>query len=158
MATNLNQPPSISLGKITGAHGVKGLVKIQFYGEDAALLEHAASHTITIKSITKKYILAEIEGITSKEAADALRGQDILINRDMLPPLGPDEVYIEDLKNLDALNPEGQKIGTVIDVQNFGAGNLLEIKPESGKSFYVPFSAADISDAGFVVVSAGWDE
>ena len=86
-----------------------------------------------------KSVLAQIDGVTTPEQAKLLK-HSLYISRETLPEIkSSDEFYIEDLANLDVQDSKGEKIGTVITVQNYGAGDLLEIKPKSGTSFFVPF-------------------
>ena len=94
-----------------------------------------------------KYILASIENCNSRESAEDLKGTELWISRDDLPELdNQDEFYIDDLKGLTALNQEQEQIGSIIAVQNYGAGDLLEIKPQSGSSYFVPFQNEYIID------------
>ena len=131
----------ICVGKISGAHGVKGLVKILPLCEDHSLLEQTLEHTIKIKSSAGKHLLAEIEGVASREAADALRHTELHITRDQLPEIEDENsFYYEDLVGLACVDENGTDIGKVIAVQNFGAGDLLEIQPQSGQSILVPFT------------------
>ncbi|NCT40722.1 MAG: 16S rRNA processing protein RimM [Alphaproteobacteria bacterium] len=136
-------PPSekrICLGVIAQAHGVKGLVKILPYGDDPYLIELVEEFEITLKNPHGKYFLAEIAGIDSREAVDAIKGTQLFIDRDQLPDPNEGEYYIEDLVGMKAVNIAGKDAGVVIAVHNFGAGDLLEIKPPSGEAYLVPFT------------------
>ncbi|PCK00315.1 MAG: 16S rRNA processing protein RimM [Zetaproteobacteria bacterium] len=144
----------ICIGKISSSHGVKGLVKIIPFCEDTNLLngilytDKTGDDTlnITLKNSLGKSILAHIDGVTSPEQAKLLKCS-LFVPREALPDIdNNDEFYIEDLAHLDVLNPDGEKIGTVITVQNYGAGDLLEIKPKSGASFFVPFQDEYVRD------------
>lgn len=139
-----NQSPSsdkrVCLGVIAQAHGVKGLVKILPYGEDPYLIELVEEFDITLKNPHGKYFLAEIEGVSSREAVDAIKGTELFIDRDQLPETDEGEYYIEDLIGMKALNTGGKDAGVIIAVHNFGAGDLLEIKPNSGETYLVPFN------------------
>ncbi|MFP4463658.1 MAG: ribosome maturation factor RimM [Alphaproteobacteria bacterium] len=141
----------ICVGKIASAHGVKGLVKILPYCEDLYLLEgelftsdkdaHKDTIKITLKNRTSKYILAAIDGITTPEEAKKLKCS-LYISRDTLPEINnEDEFYIEDLIGLQAISHDhGDILGTVKAVDNFGAGDLLEIAPiDNTTPYYVPF-------------------
>ncbi|MFK7840619.1 MAG: ribosome maturation factor RimM, partial [Bdellovibrionales bacterium] len=136
------QPSSnrICLGVIAQAHGVKGLVKILPYGDDPYLIEDVEEFDITLKNPHGKYFLAEIAGVTSREEVDAIKGTELFIDRDALPDPEEGEYYIEDLVGLKALNIKGKDAGVVIAVHNFGAGDLMEIKPPSGEPYLVPFT------------------
>ncbi len=137
----------VCIGKISAAHGVKGLVKVLPYCEDLSLLNGELFTSdnsdktldITIKSNAGKHLLASVDGINSKEDADKLK-VELFINRSSLPEIEDDgSIYIHDLIGLTALSDDNKKLGTVKAVQNFGAGDLLEIQPTLGQSYYVPF-------------------
>ena len=134
-------PKRICLGVIASAHGVKGLVKILPYGEDPTLIEEVEDFNITLKNPHGKYYLAEIEGVHSREDVEAIKGTELFINRGKLPEPEDGEYYIEDLVGLKAVNANsGKDAGLIIAVHNFGAGDLLEIKPKSGETYLLPFN------------------
>ena len=139
-----DQPPSkkrICVGRVATPHGVKGLVKILPFCEDVSLIEQAHEFAITLKNPSGKYILAEIEGVSSREDVEAIKGTDLHIDRDQLPEPDEGEYYIEDLVGLKAINAQsGKDAGVIIAVHNFGAGDLLEIKPKSGETYLLPFN------------------
>lgn len=138
------------LGKITSPHGVKGLVKIFPYGEDPKLLgtidpiftskDKQQTISVTLKNAMGKYILASVKDCNTREGAEKIKGTELWVSREHLPQLdNEDEYYIEDLQGLSVLNEDNQNIGTIATIQNYGAGDLLEIKPKSGASYFVPF-------------------
>ncbi len=86
-----------------------------------------------------KYILAEVKGCTSRNDADALRGTELFYNRDDLPETDEGEFYYDDLVGL-TVTENDNTLGKVKSVQNFGAGDLLEIQPTKGKSFFIPYA------------------
>jgi len=153
----------ICLGKVSAAHGIKGLVKILPYCENLSLLngtlytDEQGNDTldISLRNQAGKYILASIDGVNSREDAQALK-YSLYISRDALPDPEDGEYYLEDLQGLAAFE-EGKLLGTVTAVQNFGAGDLLEITPLSGHSFFVPFMNEYVGDvdltAGTVIVN-----
>ena len=137
----------ICIGKIASSHGVKGLVKIAPFCEDTSLLNGKLftgetggdTLNITLKNSVGKYILAEIEGITTPEQVKNIK-YSLYVPREALPDIDDsDEFYIEDLAGLTALNDKKEEIGKIVTVQNYGAGDLLEIKPLNGESYFVPF-------------------
>lgn len=139
----------IVLAKIADVHGIKGLVKIFPYGEDISLLEsieplYAENKAvkITLKNALGKFILAEIEGVSTREDAEKLKGHELSVDKDALPELDHEEdgYYHHDLIGLKALNEAGEEIGTVIAVDNYGAGDLLEIRKSTGEKFLLPFT------------------
>lgn len=155
---NTEHPPSskrVCLGVIAQAHGVKGLVKIVPYADDPTLIERVEEFDITLKNSLGKYILAEIDGITSREQVDAIKGTELFIDRDQLPEPDAGEYYIEDLVGMKAVNQAGKDAGIVIAVHNFGAGDLLEIKPNSGEPYLVPFTdehVPEVNDDSVTVI------
>src|SRR5690606_12000895 len=107
-----------------------GLVKILPLGDDASLMDGAVltgdgnAIDVTLKNRLGKYILAEIAGVRDRNAAEELRGTEIIMERDKLPELEDDSFYIDDLIGLEVVEG-GAVIGTVTGVDNFGAGDLL---------------------------------
>lgn len=141
----------VCLGKIAGTHGVKGLVKILGFGDDPALIfeitplytKATGDETIslTYKNPSGKFYLASIDGITNKEDAEALNKPELWVERSALPDLSnDDEYYVEDLIGLRVVDENNAPLGKIKAVPNFGAGELLEIKPASGQSFLLPFT------------------
>ena len=137
----------ICVGKISSAHGVKGLVKILPYCEDLELLNGTLftsedgnkTLSIKIKNSQGKHVLASIEGITTPEDAKKLKSS-LFVPREALPEISEDnEFYIEDLIGMDVKNTNQETIGTLLVVENFGAGDLLEIRPsQGGATYYIP--------------------
>lgn len=160
----------VCLGKLAGTHGVKGLVKVQPFGDDPLLIfdisplytSETGSDTIALeyKNPQGKFYLAAIDGITNKEDAAALGKVQIWVDRDELPELDADEdgYYIEDLIGLDVIGEDGQKIGTVKAVENFGASDLLEIKPLSGQPFLIPFTDEFVPEVGETITIRDYEE
>ena len=138
----------ICIAKITTAHGIRGLVKMHVYADDIALANGVLftdktgndTLTVTLKNATAKHWLAEIEGVTDRNQSELLRGTKLYIERDVLPDTDDGEFYINDLIGLSAVDENGGNVGKIIDVANFGAGDLLEIKPDTAESFYLPFN------------------
>jgi 16S rRNA processing protein RimM len=154
----------LTLGRITGAQGIKGEVKLQSFTADPldiasyGPLDTSNGQRLTIRSIKphKNMLLARIEGVEDRNAAEALRGVELMIDRDRLPAADEDEIYHADLIGLSAHDTGGNLVGTVVDVLDFGAGELLELKPAQGKTFLVPFSVETVPeidlDAGRLVI------
>ena len=86
-----------------------------------------------------KTAIARFEGISDRTAAEALRGQLVEIDRDALPPLEEGEYYHADLVGLPCVDEAGQPVGAVVAVENFGAGDLLEVERPNGKRSLIPF-------------------
>lgn len=141
----------ICVGEISTAHGVRGLVKIKPYGDDPQTLERYGplftsetgdqSHKITLKHQAGGAWIAEIDGITDRNDAEKLRGTPLWLDRNLLPVLDAEEdgYYHSDLIGMRVIGIDGIEWGKVIAVENFGASDLLEIKPADQASFYLPF-------------------
>lgn len=156
----------ICIGRIAGAHGIKGQVKIFPLCEDLGLLERKSGITLedgtgitlTISGTTGgKFLLARIKDVADRNSAETLKGKDLFLPREALPPSGPEDGhYYSDLKDLRLIDETGAQAGTVIDIADFGAGDLLEIRPpDGGPSFYLPYAETESVDldAGTVTVS-----
>jgi 16S rRNA processing protein RimM len=138
----------IIAGEITTAHGIKGFVKVRCYAEDAKLLERGPIFTEDGKTISLKLKngikgdwIAEVKGIDDRNAAELLRGTKLYIDRKSLPEADDGEFYVEDLRDMKVIDEAGKDIGTILTIVNYGAGDLVDIKPaEGGQSFYLPFN------------------
>ncbi len=140
------------MAEIVGAHGIRGLVKLKIFSDDpeaivdyAPLCDAAQKRTFEINELTLhgNIWLAELDGVTDRTMAEKLRGTKLYASRDQLPDIKSDNTYYHaDLIGLAAEYPDGRPLGKIISIANFGAGDLLEIKPLKGSSFYVPFTHA----------------
>ena len=156
----------ILVGRVAGAFGVKGELRIvAFTAEPAALLRYHdlkradGSPALTLVSgrTQKGALIARASEIATREAAEALRGLELYLPRAVLPAPDEDEFYLADLIGLAVVAPDGAELGRVKDVQNFGAGDLLEIEPPEGPSWFVSFTdtvvpQVDIAAGRIVVV------
>lgn len=91
-------------------------------------------------------LVVRFKGIADRNAAEALTGLDLFVPRDRLPPAEADEFYHSDLVGLTAVLASGETFGTVVAVQNFGAGDILEIAPPRGPSLMLPFTRAVVPE------------
>ncbi len=138
----------ILIGEISTVHGIKGLVKVRSFVEDETLFEgkvfteESGSKTIklVIKNALKGDWLAEANGINDRNEAEKLRGTQLYVDRSVLPEAEDGEYYVEDLKGMKVVDENGKEIGTVLSIENFGASDLIDIKPTTGSSFYLPFT------------------
>ncbi len=146
----------IAVGRVAGAFGVRGEVRISTFTEEPLALarfrelkRQDGSPGLTILSAreAKGGVIARCPGIETKEQADALRGLRLYIPRDALPEPDEDEFYLADLIGLSVVDPAGEAIGKVKSVQDFGAGDILEILPEEGgPTWYLPFTRDAVPD------------
>lgn len=155
MANTLDQN-RILLGRFAAAHGIRGEVLIRtFTGEPAAIAAYGAlsdktgQRVFKIKVVreTDKGVVARVDGISDRNGAEALNGIELYVERAKLPKTDDAEYYHADLIGIAAFSPEGVEIGTVASVQNFGAGDLLEIR-RAGRTEteYVPFTNACVPE------------
>ena len=135
----------VALAAVAGAHGVKGEVRLKLFAESAeSLARHArlivagVERAVTVQPDSKG-ATARFEGIGDRSAAESLRGSLVEVERDSLPPLDDGEYYHADLIGLTCFSEAGETVGSVVAVENFGAGDLLEIELVSGKRALIPF-------------------
>jgi 16S rRNA processing protein RimM len=155
----------VCLGAIAGAHGVRGLVKIKSFTQDPANLTAYGPLTdesgqrrfeIAVSGQAKGVLLARIEGVEDRDAAQALRGVRLYVARAVLPEPEAEEFYLADLIGLAVEDPDGRPLGKVATVENYGAGDLLEIARPEDAPLLVPFTKAAVPlvdlEGGRVVV------
>ena len=135
----------VTLAVIIGAHGVTGEVRLKLFSEDLKAYPtlQGGGRAFTLKSIRpgSNGAVARFAEIADRNAAEALRGTELAVPRSALPPLDDGEYYHIDLIGLPCL-VDGQKIGTAVLVEDFGAGDVLEIEKPDGKRFMVPIAKA----------------
>lgn len=154
--TAMNGPQHVLLGRIVAAHGLKGDVVVHSFTavpEDIAaygpLLVHRDGKRLELEvvRVSEKGLIARIAGIGDRTAAEALKGTELWIERERLPPADEGEFYYADLIGLAAVSPDGQAIGRIVAVENFGAGDLLEVRLEgSRRTEFVPFTDACVPE------------
>ena len=138
---------------------MKGLVKILPFCEDPALLEQTLDFKITLKNSMGKYMLAEIEDVNDRTAAEALRNTALFVTRDQLPKIDDDDIfYFEDLIGRPCVDESGVEIGVVKAVENFGAGDLLEVRLNSGQEVLIPFTDEYIPDVGETITLRNFEQ
>ena len=140
----------ILVGRVAGAFGVRGEVRITTFTEDplsltryGALKREDGAEALKVKSAraAKGGVIARVEGVDNKEAADALRGLRLFVPRDALPEPDAEEFYLADLIGLRVESVDGAALGVIASVQNFGAGDMLEIdKGDGSATWYLPFT------------------
>lgn len=150
----------IVMGTIAGAHGVRGDVRVKSFTEDpedvfayGPLLSDKGEPLLEAKSVRagKDHFIVTPKTPRQKEEWDAMKGVRLHVLRSRLPAPDDDEFYIEDLVGLRVLNEQAEIIGSVKSVQDFGAGDLLEVLPSAKGSpaFFVPFTLADVPEVHF---------
>jgi 16S rRNA processing protein RimM len=140
----------ICVGAIAAAHGIKGEVKIKTFTVDPAsvgayspLLDETGERRFALSAVRptgESTVIARLDGVADRNAAEALRGLRLYAPRSVLPKANEGEYYHHDLIGLDAVLADGALFGKVVGVDNFGAGDVIEIKPVSGDSVVLPFT------------------
>jgi 16S rRNA processing protein RimM len=156
----------VLLGHIAGPHGVKGDVLINTYtGVPESIAEYGPlsdetgqrSFVVSVRRATAKGVVACIEGVADRTTAEALKGVRLYVDRDRLPGTAENEFYHADLIGLAVVTADGSTVGKVKAVQNFGAGDLIEVvRPGSRHTELIPFTERFVDEvdiaAGRIVV------
>ena len=153
---------TVTLAAISGAHGVTGEVRLKLFAADVDSIKRYKSFNNgarTLKSLrpTKDGAIARFVEVNDRNMAEKLRSTLLTVPRDALPALGEGEYYFADLLGLPCVSTEGADLGSCVAVENFGAGDVLEIQlpPEDGrpgKKFMVPMNAQAVPEWGDKIV------
>ncbi len=140
----------VCLGVVGRPHGVRGLVRIRPFTEDprgiaayGPLTDRKTGrvYEVSVANVAKGMVIARIEGIDDREAAEALGGVELWVSRGVLPEIDEEEAYYHhDIIGLKAVTGGGRAIGEVVGVENYGAGDLLELRTPDGRLVLVPFT------------------
>jgi 16S rRNA processing protein RimM len=141
----------ILVGRFGAPHGVKGEVRLQsFTGAPKAiaaykpLLDASGARQFSIKALRHlkdNVFVVRIAGVDDRTSAESLTNVEIFVPREALPEAGNDEFYLADLIGLAAVSESGEAIGRIVDVHNFGGGDILEIaREEGGETLLMPFT------------------
>ena len=146
----------ICVARIGAAHGVRGEVKLWSFTEDPAavagygpLETQDGTRRFEIEALrpAKDHFVARIVGIEDRNAAENLRNVDLYIPRARLPEIDEaDTFYHADLIGLKAVTRSGDDVGTVSAIHNFGATDVIEIKPPAGEPLLMPFTDATVPE------------
>lgn len=153
------------IGVIIAAHGIRGEVKIKhFLDNPKSILSSTAIYNadgskhykIKVQSVSSDILIAAIDGVTDRNAAEALKGTELYVATSALPAAPDGSVYYRDLIGLEARLESGVKYGEIVTVQNFGAGDIIEIKKLDGSLEMLPFNNNFVGDVdtkkGFAVI------
>jgi 16S rRNA processing protein RimM len=142
----------VCVAQIGGAHGLRGEVKLKSFTADPMAVsdygpltteDGSASFEIEALRPGKGHLIAQFRGVGDRNTAERLTNLRLFVPRERLPPLAADEFYHADLIGLSAVTVDGADIGTVVAIHDFGAGDILELKPQGGgTTIMVPFTAA----------------
>jgi 16S rRNA processing protein RimM len=125
---------------VVGAHGIAGEVRLKVYATDIAPFAAFNDGALTVKSLRagSNGTIARFAEVADRTAAEALRGTELWVPRSALPPLGEGEYYHADLIGLAAEASTGEALGVVVAIDDFGAGDVIEVERPDGKRFMVP--------------------
>lgn len=157
----------VCVAAVAAAHGVRGALKLRTFteapenvGAYGVLLDESGRELFEVEVVgpAKGGIVVKAEGIVDRDAADALRGVRLYVPRERLPEPEPDAFYYEDLVGLAVEDTGGKKLGQVVGVHDFGAGEVIEYRGPAGDSAMVPFTLSLVPEVdlarGCLVVAA----
>lgn len=145
----------ILVGRVAGVFGVRGEVRIaSFTANPMSIVDYRdlkredgqPALTLVAGRLAKGEVVARAEGVDDRNKAEALKGLKLYILRSDLPPPEEDEFYAADLIGLSVENLAGEALGKVKSVHDFGAGDLLEIQPQHGPTWWLPFTLAAVPE------------
>ena len=149
----------IVVGRFGAPHGVRGEVRVQsFTGDPLAIAGYGplagsdgrSFMLAGVRLVKDNMLVARVTGITTREAAQALTNLELSLDRAALPPPDEDEFYVADLIGLAAVDANGEPLGTVIGVPNYGGGDIVEVRPPNrGESLLFPFTKAVVPAIDF---------
>lgn len=155
----------VTLAAVSGAHGVAGEVRLKVFGEGVDSLKRYRAFNdmkLTVQKMRedgKGGAVARFSEVTDRNGAEALRGTLLTVPRSSLPPLAEGEYYHADLIGLRCIATTGELLGTCIAIDNYGAGDVLEIERPDGKKFMVPMRIEAVPEWGEqIVIEAAYAE
>jgi 16S rRNA processing protein RimM len=151
--------PTVTLAAVSGAHGICGEVRLKLFSQGLGTLKGQEAVAVGDRLLTLMSVrpggggaIARFAEIGDRDAAEALRGQLVTVARAALPPLAEGEYYHADLIGLPCVDHEGEALGTVVAVEDFGAGAILDIERLDRRRAMIPFreGIADLADGRIV--------
>jgi 16S rRNA processing protein RimM len=145
----------VRVGVIAGVHGVRGAVRIKSFTEDPADIGYyspvenetgSMKFRLKVTGEVKGLVIATLEGVTDRNAAEALKGTELWVARERLPKSEGDEFLYSDLIGLVAEGTDGKRLGTVRTVADYGAGDVLDIRLEPKGDMMVPFTRDSVPE------------
>ena len=134
----------VTLAVITGAHGVTGEVRLKLFTGDLSGYRSFNGGSLTLKSLRNG--IARFAEVPDRNAAERLRGTLLTVPRSALPPLEEGEYYHADILGLAAVSTAGEALGVVVAIDDFGAGDVIEIERPDGKRFMVAMRAPAVPE------------
>ena len=153
---------TVTLAVVIGAHGVTGEVRLKVFTEDLKRFGPFNGGALTLKALRPggNGAIARFAEVSDRNAAEALRGTELSVPRAALPALEEGEYYHIDLLGLPVVSSDGAAIGRVVAIDDFGAGDVIEIERDAGGRFMVPMRAEAVPewDGERLVIDAAWVE
>lgn len=138
------------MGRFGAPHGVRGEIRLQsFTAAPHAIASYGPLQALdgrrftlsALRPVKDNMLVARVAGVADRDAAAALTNCELFVDRAALPPPDEDEVYVADLVGMTARDGDGRLLGTVIDVPNYGGGDLVELRPPmGGETLLFPFT------------------
>lgn len=149
----------VTLAVVIGAHGVAGEVRLKVFAEDLKPYKSFNQGAFTLKSarVGSNGTIARFAEIVDRNAAEAMRGTELTVPRSTLPPLAEGEYYHADILGLPVMTDTGDAVGIVVAIDNFGAGDVLEIERPDKKRFMVPMRVEAVpewDDARLIITAS----
>lgn len=145
------------LAVVTGAHGIAGEVRLKVFADDLGVHRSFNDGALTLARL-RDGTIARFAEVADRTAAEALRGTFLTVNRDDLPALAEGEYYHADLIGLAVVSTVDEPVGRVVAVENFGAGDVVEIARANGTTFMVPMHAVPSWDRERLIVDEAFVE
>jgi 16S rRNA processing protein RimM len=148
----------VLVGVIVGAHGIKGEVKLKSFTSEPLSIgrygplqsSSGQSFEITKLKTAKDDFIASLKGLVDRNEAEVLKGVELFVGREKLPKLKDNETYAHDLMGLDVMLENGSKLGKLVGVPNYGAGDLLEVAIDgNSETVLIPFTNAFVPQDDF---------
>ena len=149
---------SVLVGVIVGAHGIKGEVKLKSFTSDPLSIGRygplqstsGQNFEITKLKAAKDDFIASLKSVADRNAAETLKSVELFVDREKLPKLKGHETYAHDLIGLDVFAEGGVKLGKLVAMPNYGAGDLLEVAVNgSAETVLIPFTNAFVPQDDF---------
>lgn len=164
MAPDQSTDRPVTLAAVIGAHGLTGEVRLKLFGEGVESLRRFRAFNagaLTLRKLRddgKGGAIARFGEVADRTAADALRGTALTVARAELPQLPEGEYYHADLIGLPVVSTEGAALGLCVAVENYGAGDVLEIERPDGQRFMVPMTGEAVPEwsGERVIIAQGW--
>lgn len=145
----MDEEKRVCIGAIAGAHGVKGVVRVKPFTEQpeavtayAPVTDESGSRTFAMRYVgpAKGAVLVQIDGVRDRAGAEALKGVRLYVPRASLPEPEEEEFYHADLIGLSVVDAQGEELGRVRSVEDYGAGDILEVELTTGRAVMLPFT------------------